>query len=483
MIGAVADILLRKQEYRDNMEPMLTTYIFPEFQNPHGHMRARACWVLCKFSEVKFKNPAVLVEALRLATQALLTDAELPVQVEAAIVLQEYLSTQKDADQLLKPQIREIALKLLQVIKETENDDLTNVMQKIVHTFSEELQESAENICMHLAETFMTVLASEEGADEQAVTAMGLLNTMETLLSVFEENPTIIARLQPIVIQVISHILTNNIVEFYEEAFSLVYDLTSNSISDDMWKMLKAIFECFKATGIDYFLDLMPALHNYITVDTRAFLSNELHVAAIFEMCKMVLTQGDAGEDAECHAAKLIEVIILQCRGQIDNAIPSFVELVLGRLVKEVKSSELRTMCLQVLIAALYYNPALLIQTLNELQSRQTSGQQLVSEFIKQWLDDTDCFLGIHDRKLYVLGLSTAISLGEHKPAMLTELADKILPSLLLIFDGLKRAYQARAQEGEEEEESGDEDDDEDCEGLCENELKAEIDISSLIIF
>lgn len=24
----------------------------------------------------------------------------------------------------------------------------------------------------------------------------------------------------------------------------------------------------------------------------------------------------DAGEDAECHAAKLLEVIILQCRGQ-----------------------------------------------------------------------------------------------------------------------------------------------------------------------
>lgn len=258
------------------------------------------------------------------------------------------------------------------------------------------------------------------------------------------------------------------VTEFYEEAFSLVFDLTSNTILPDMWVMLKHIYECFKSNGIDYFLDLMPALHNYITVDTPAFLANENHALAIFDMCKIVLTQGDAGEDAECHAAKLIEVIILQCKGQIDNAIPSCVELVLGRLMKEVKSSELRTMCLQVLIAALYYNPALLIQILNDLQTRlqQTGGEQLLSNFIKQWLDDTDCFLGIHDRKLYVLGLSTAISLREHKPAVLNELAEKILPSLLLIFDGLKRAYQTRAQEGEEEEESEDEDDDEDCEGL-----------------
>ena len=31
-----------------------------------------------------------------------------------------------------------------------------------------------------------------------------------------------------------------------------------------------------------------------------------------------VLT-GDAGEDAECHAAKLLEVVILQYHGQLDS--------------------------------------------------------------------------------------------------------------------------------------------------------------------
>lgn len=62
----------------------------------------------------------------------------------------------------------------------------------------------------------------------------------------------------------------------------------------------------------------MPSLHNYVTVDTEAFLSNENHILAIFNMCKVVLTS-DAGEDPECHAAKLLEVIILQCKGRIDQ--------------------------------------------------------------------------------------------------------------------------------------------------------------------
>jgi len=93
MIGTLADVLLKKALYRDQVESMLTTYVFPEFQNPAGHMRARACWVLHYFCDVQIKNPQVLAEIMRLTTNALLTDKELPVKVEAAIGLQMFLSS------------------------------------------------------------------------------------------------------------------------------------------------------------------------------------------------------------------------------------------------------------------------------------------------------------------------------------------------------------------------------------------------------
>ncbi|XP_046627722.1 importin-7 [Neodiprion virginianus] len=459
MAGTLAEVLLKKKIFKEEMDKLLMQYVFPEFASPHGHMRARACWFLHHFSEIKFKQEAILVEAIRLTTNALLHDRDLPVKVEAAIALQMLLSAQDKAQKYIEPLIKQITLELLTIIRETENDDLTSVMQKIVYTYTEQLMPIAVEICQHLATTFSQVLETDEGSDEKAITAMGLLNTIETLLTVMEDQPTIMVQLQPTVLQVVAHIFGQSVMEFYEEALSLVYDLTGKTISEDMWKVLELIYQLFQKDGFDYFTDMMPTLHNYITVDTPAFLSNENHILAMFNMCKAILT-GDAGEDPECHAAKLLEVIILQCKGHIDQCIPSLIQLVLERLTREVKTSELRTMCLQVVIAALYYNPALCIEVMDRLQSTiGQSTQPIASHFIKQWIHDTDCFLGLHDRKLCVLGMCTLISMGPARPAAVNECAQQIIPSLILLFDGLKRAYAAKAAECDDDDNDEEESD------------------------
>merc|ERR1719187_784036 len=132
-------------------------------------------------------------------------------------------------------------------------------------------------------------------------------------------------------------------------------------------------------------------------------------------MAKTML-EGDPGEDPECHAAKLLEVIILQCKGMnIDQVIPIFVELVLKRLTREVKTSELRTMCIQ----------------------------------------DTDCFIGLHDRKLCVLGLVHLMQMPDNQSV--AGHAQQLVPSALLLFDGLKRAYAARNEDESSEEGDSDE--------------------------
>ena len=57
----------------------------------------------------------------------------------------------------------------------------------------------------------MLVLETDEGSDEKAITAMGLLNTIETLLTVMDEQPQIMGQLQPIVLTVVVHIFSHSI--------------------------------------------------------------------------------------------------------------------------------------------------------------------------------------------------------------------------------------------------------------------------------
>ncbi|VVC86130.1 unnamed protein product [Leptidea sinapis] len=459
MVGTLNDILIKKKFYKEEIDTLLSQYVFPEFHSQHGYMRARACWVLHSFASVPFKNEGLLTEAVGLSINALLTDSDLPVKVEAAIAIQSFLTSQEKVYKMLEPQVKAITSELLKVMRETENDNIANVLQKIVPSYTEQLMPMAFEITDHLATTFSKVIETDSGTDEKAITAMGLLNTMDTVLTVMEDNPEIMAQLEKIILRVVGHILQLNIIEYYEEAMSLLVTLTSKSISEDMWKMLEILYKLFEKEGYDYFSDMMPVLHNYITVDTNAFLSNENHILAMFNMAKAVLNS-DAEDESEIYAAKLLEVMVLQCSGKIDNCLPSFVELVLNRITRKVNTTELRTMLLQVLIAILYCNPHLLFTILMQLQE-SVPNASITQHFIKQWIHDTDSLMGIHDRKLSVLGICTLLEMGPQRPN-LDEVLPKLLPSCLMLFDGLKRAYEARAEADDDS--SSDEEDEEDDE-------------------
>lgn len=211
MVGTLTGLLLKKKLYKEEIDSLLSQYVFPEFSSPHHYMRARASWVLHCFANVRFKNEAHLVEAIRLVVNALLTDNELPVKVEAAIAIQMLLVAQEKVHKILEPEVKPVTTELLKLIRETENDNIASVLQKIVPQYTEQLMPIACEITEHLAATFSKVLETDAGTDEKAITAMGLLNTMETVLNVMDDNPDILAQIEKTVLRVVLHILQRNI--------------------------------------------------------------------------------------------------------------------------------------------------------------------------------------------------------------------------------------------------------------------------------
>ncbi|XP_037369985.1 importin-8 isoform X1 [Talpa occidentalis] len=444
VIGSLADILLKKSLFKDQMELLLQNHVFPLLLSNLGYLRARSCWVLHAFSSLKFHNELNLRNAVELAKKSLIDDKEMPVKVEAALALQSLVSNQAQAKEYMKPHVRPVMQELLHIVRETENDDVTNVIQKMICEYSQEVASIAVDMTQHLAEIFGKVLQSDEyeEIEDKTVMAMGILHTIDTILTVVEDHKEVTQQLENICLRIIDLVLQKHVIEFYEEILSLAYSLTCHGVSPQMWQLLGILYEVFQQDCFEYFTDMMPLLHNYVTIDTNTLLSSPKHLEILFTMCRKVLC-GDAGEDAECHAAKLLEVIILQCKGRgIDQCIPLFVQLALERLTRGVNTSELRTMCLQVAIAALYYNPDLLLHTLESIHLPHNPGP-VTAQFINQWMNDTDCFLGHHDRKMCIIGLSILLGLQNRPPAV-DAVAGQIVPSVLFLFLGLKQVCATR---------------------------------------
>lgn len=212
MVGTLHEILMKKKEYREEISSLLNQYVYPEFRSPMGHMRARVCWVLQCFAGIRFKTDNLLLQAVQLSINALLRDTELPVKVEAAIAIQMLLTSQEKVHSFLEPQVKEVTTELLEIIRETENDTIANVLQKIVPLYTTQLLPMAYEITDHLATTFSKVIETDAGTDEKAITAMGLLNTLETVLGAMEENPEIMMQIEKTVLRVVGHILHHNII-------------------------------------------------------------------------------------------------------------------------------------------------------------------------------------------------------------------------------------------------------------------------------
>ncbi|XP_043239281.1 importin-7-like isoform X2 [Amphibalanus amphitrite] len=457
LVGSISKVLLSKQLYKSQMEMMVTTHVYPEFTSPHGFLRARACWAMQHFSKIKFQNDENLVTGVNALTHCLLNDKEMPVQVEAAIGLQMTLHFQTKAVKILEPNIRAVLVRMLDVITTTDNQELTSSVQRIVYTYHEQLMPIALELATRVLDAFKGICTQCGGdeAEDKMPAAMGLLNTMDSILDVWEDEPEICAQLEPVFLQAVVFVLENSIMDLYEDVFKIVISLTMTRISPDMWKIFEMLYKVFEDGGIDYFDEMMPSLHNYVTVDTEGFLANEARVVAMYNMCKAVLT-GDQDEYKELHAVKLLECIILQCQGRIQKFIPMFIQLVVERLMQAMQSGDLRVMCLQTLIAVLYTEPALLLETFSKTPIPNTN-QTLVDHFITQWISDHEHFSGIHDRKLYVLGWCVLMQLQSRPPAVDTA-TNQILPAMVVILHGLKRAYEARALEEGDDSDSDEED-------------------------
>jgi hypothetical protein len=140
------------------------------------------------------------------------------------------------------------------------------------------------------------------------------------------------------------------------------------------------------------------------------------------------------------------------------KALPAIVQLIAKRFEREVITSELRLMLIQVFIVILWLNPDRFFQTLNTVAANDPSTQSIIANFFNQWMTDCHLFAGIHDRRVCALGLCTLLRIDTNYYPAISSIVPKILPNCIQVYDGLMKTYQHN--EDDSDDDTDDDDDD-----------------------
>ena len=224
MIGTLADVLLaKKSPIAHQVEYFFVRHVFPEFRSPHGYLRARACDSLQRFERLDFQEQSNLILIYRNVLESM-TDAELPVRVEAAMALQvlirhEIIKTEMQSN------IPQIMQQLLKLANEVDVDSLANVMEDFVEVFAPELTPFAVALSEQLRDTYLRIVREllerqsvkdedetyGDFLDDKSITALGVLQTIGTLILTLESTPDVLLHLETILMPVVTITLENKL--------------------------------------------------------------------------------------------------------------------------------------------------------------------------------------------------------------------------------------------------------------------------------
>ncbi|KAI8394007.1 armadillo-type protein [Radiomyces spectabilis] len=457
MIGCLSyQILQKKSPVAGMMEPFFVTHVFPEFKSRFNFLRARACDISRHFSDLDFsseQNLATLYESVL----GCLRDPELPVKIQAALALQPMIRHESVREAMV-PHLPFIMQELLNLTNEIDVDTLANVMEEFVEVFAEQLTPFAVQLCTQLRDTFLRIMedlaqANHQHFDEagsfngdvdelsdKTMAAMGVLKTIGTLILSLESTPEVLQQLENALLPVITYTLENSIIDLYDEIFEIIDSCTFSAkrVTPTMWSVFPLIYRAFKTSGIDYIEEMLPPLDNYISYGRDIFVADQNIQTMMFDIIDTVMKSDNMSEHDRVCACKLMESMLLNCRGQIDMHVSSFLNLAFQYIFTgSMKSVEFKVHCLEVVINCLYYNPVLTLRLLEE--NSWTQG------FFNLWFGTLDRFSRVHDKKLVIVALCSLLEVpAEQMPASLVSGWSHILTSIVQMFQTLPKAVENR---------------------------------------
>nr|GEV10139.1 importin beta-like SAD2 [Tanacetum cinerariifolium] len=458
-IGTLCDKLKQTEPYKSELETMLVQHVFPEFNSPVGHIRAKAAWVAGQYAHINFSDPNNFRKALH-SVVAGMRDPELPVRVDSVFALRSFVEACKDLGEI-RPILPQLLDEFFKLMNEVENEDLVFTLETIVDKFGEEMAPYAVGLCQNLAAAFWkcmnTAEADVEADDPGALAAVGCLRAISTILESVSRLPHLFAHVEPTLLPIMRRMLTTDGQEVFEEVLEILSYMTffSPTISMDMWSLWPLLMEALAEWAIDFFPNILVPLDNYISRSTVHYLTCKEpdYQQSLWIMLSNIMNDKNLEDNDIEPAPKLIAVVLQNCKGQVDPWVEPYIRITVERL-RRTERPFLKCLLMQVIADALYYNASL---TLNILQKLGVATEIFNLWF--QMLQQTKKsgaranFRRENDKKICCLGLTSLLSLSaDQLPVEALERVFKATLDLLV-------AYKDQVAEAEKEEPEEEDDD------------------------
>jgi hypothetical protein len=158
----------------------------------------------------------------------------------------------------------------------------------------------------------------------------------------------------------------------------------------------------------------------------------------VFDIIDTTMKSDRLGENDRVAACKLIESVLLNCRGLVDQFVPAFLHLAFAYISTDnIKNNNFRVHVLEIPVNSLYYNPLLTLHIMEE--NNWTQG------FFTSWFQNINKFTRVHDKKLAIVALCALLEVpAEQIPASLQAGWSQILTAILTVFKTLGKAIESR---------------------------------------
>ncbi|KAL7458092.1 hypothetical protein ACHAWC_009589, partial [Mediolabrus comicus] len=474
--GSLSETLLAKKKFASELEGLMVSSVFPDFNSPVAFLRCRACWMVQRFSETSWSDDGTHLRNLIQLVLQRLSDPALPVQIEASKALR-FLIEVDGADVTLLPVLPQILNEYFRIMNEIGNDEVVAALQVIIDVFGEQITPHAVALVTQLSTAFKNYVDAGEDDDDAAMAAAQCLECINTVLKGTCEHPELYTNMEPCLVPLVLQILGNDgeYLEYMEFALDTLTFITyfPLKISEQLWEVFPLLYKAFDGWAFDYLMLMTPPINNLITKDPQHFLTgtatfpegNAKYIDLVFSIVSKTVNEDRSSESEQRKALSLYLSVLHNCTGQVDSYLPTINDVVLAKLGQQVnaENAATRLSIFQVVGSALYYNPQLEVA---ELEKRGCTHQVMT-----QWIKDVDSMEKWLTKKMTVLGLLSVLRLpASSLPQSVVSLIPNIISTAVTLTVKMKEELEAGHKDDDDGAIEAEADDDDDWGGYDEDE-------------